>query len=277
MDYRYFAFNGFRVLQAKKALRALKALVKLQALVRGFLVRKQAAATLHSMQALIRAQALVRAEKTRPLLLKKMLDETKSKHASYFQRRRNSISLENPDSPKILQIDPCLLNSRSSRRASCSMMDSAFSPLPSPCSRRISTPDHEWCFPTVKCRYSATAHSTPRCMNSGGGIAPSTPAKTVCGGGEKEFRRILNPANGPNYMSNTRSFEAKVRSQSLPKQRGLTVGSRKRLPLSEVVVEQARASLGSAMSSKNALVGKLDRYLELSREMERDFYLQNLF
>uniref|UniRef100_A0A0E0FW18 DUF4005 domain-containing protein n=1 Tax=Oryza nivara TaxID=4536 RepID=A0A0E0FW18_ORYNI len=47
--------------RAKKVLRALKALVKLQALVRGFLVRRQAAAMLQSMQALIRAHATVRA------------------------------------------------------------------------------------------------------------------------------------------------------------------------------------------------------------------------
>lgn len=55
----YFCF------QARKALRALKGLVKIQALVRGYLVRKRAAATLHSMQALIRAQAAVRSQRAR--------------------------------------------------------------------------------------------------------------------------------------------------------------------------------------------------------------------
>lgn len=43
--------------QARRALRALRSLVKIQALVRGYLVRKQATMTLHRLQTLMRLQA----------------------------------------------------------------------------------------------------------------------------------------------------------------------------------------------------------------------------
>ncbi|GJZ80759.1 protein IQ-DOMAIN 14 [Tanacetum coccineum] len=51
------------LLEARRALRALKGLVKLQDLVKGFLVRKQVAATLYSMQVLLRAQLAVRSKR----------------------------------------------------------------------------------------------------------------------------------------------------------------------------------------------------------------------
>ncbi|KAI6685371.1 hypothetical protein NL676_031284 [Syzygium grande] len=56
------AFRGFL---ARRALSALKGLVRLQALVRGHAVRKQAAMTLRCMQALVRVQARVRARHVR--------------------------------------------------------------------------------------------------------------------------------------------------------------------------------------------------------------------
>ncbi|KAK8935366.1 hypothetical protein KSP39_PZI013122 [Platanthera zijinensis] len=197
----------FRGYLAKKALRALRALVKLQALVRGYLVRKQAAATFHSMQALIKAQATIRAQKCRAFL----------------------------SSPKIVQIDSCRPNSRSSRRATHSLIDHSDEIFPNSISS-----------------------------------APSTPVKSVCGMTEGDFRkRLINSIDCPNYMTSTRSFEAKVRSQSAPKQRPEDPGSSKRLPLSELVMEQSRASLSGVrmrkmeeeFSFKKAVLGRLDRCL----------------
>ncbi|XP_026448981.1 protein IQ-DOMAIN 14-like isoform X1 [Papaver somniferum] len=301
----------FRGYLARKALRALKGLVKLQALVRGYLVRKQADATLHSMQALIRAQLTVRSQKARQQLNQEQrpypefrprrsterYDDARSEHTASIHSRRLSASLEAAiinntfeETPKIVEIDTCRPKSRSRRTPNNSISEygeDPCNPAPRidsprlqacPIPARMSIPDcrnfHEfdWALAADECRFS-TAQSTPRFVNS---CAPATPAKSVC------TERLFRPySNFPNYMANTQSFKAKVRSYSAPKQRPDT-GSRKRLSLSEIA--ESRASLSGvrmqrscsqaqeAISFKNAVMGKLDRSTEFACDIEREYF-----
>lgn len=289
----------FRGYLARKALRALRGLVKIQALVRGYLVRRQATATLHSMQALVRAQASVRAWKTRRFInnheafasfqARKSLEKSDDARMEYpmaLHSRRLSASFENAintfdESPKIVEVDTgCRPKSRSRRGHNTWISDpsedspgkSLYSPFLSRIPARTLIPDgqyfpvREWAITGEESHFS-TAQSTPRFSSSCGcnAPAPSTPANSFCV--ENYF--------SPNYMANTQSFSAKLRSQSAPKQRP-EPGPKRRLSLHEMM--ESRNSLSGAkmqrscsqaqqtINFKNVVLGNLGRSSEFVRE-----------
>ncbi|PKA49374.1 Protein IQ-domain 31 [Apostasia shenzhenica] len=198
--------------QARKALGALKGLVKLQALVRGHLVRKQANATLRCMHALINAQERARTQRIR------MVEESQYRSQQQLSYRRSlhhprlRRSFENDrnedENVKIVEMDLGVSRSNSKCRNSYSMTTPEyktnlllqFSPAPSALTevspRVLSGHFEEFSFTTAQSSPHLSAMSMPTAMHN-------------------SFDYPLYP----NYMANTESSRAKVRSQSAPRQR----------------------------------------------------------
>ncbi|CAJ1955334.1 unnamed protein product [Sphenostylis stenocarpa] len=244
----------FRGYLARKALRALKGLVKIQALVRGYLVRKRVAATLHSVQAMIRAQAVALSVRARRSLDKENRFHPESPSRKYVQRfdetrnyqshkRRVSIYSKAPlnrfdESSKVVEVDTHMPHSRC-RSINTAMSEcgeelhyqAMSSSLPYPVQGRISLHESqhphefEWFFNLDEGNKFSTAHNTPRLPKC---MIPATPLKSVCG-----------DSNFPNYMANTHSSMAKLRSHSAPKQRPEL---RKRLSINEMMAARNSVS-----------------------------------
>ncbi|CAO1945937.1 unnamed protein product [Urochloa humidicola] len=236
----------FRGYLARRALRALRSLVKIQALVRGYLVRKQAAMTLHRLQTLIRLQADSIAVKNYRISVEReeriFAQGVRMKPPATPSHRRmlsDSTDSNYDRSPRIVEMDTCYLGSRSSRMTSRYNPDHSsdhhrLAPPAPPCSplpggklqqqpARLSfrrsghERDH---------RGSKTAHSTPRFVPSSQSH-DSSPAKSVehsLAGStpRRAAQRERDALVSPRYMAGTASSAARTRCHSAPRQRQTT-------------------------------------------------------
>ncbi|KAM0845127.1 hypothetical protein ACQ4PT_056595 [Festuca glaucescens] len=220
----------FRSYLARKALCALRGLVKLQALVRGHLVRRQASNTLRCMQALVAAQNRARTARLRlldeekPIRTPRMTPTGRSPHHPRL-RHHQEMAEENI---KIVEVDTTGVGvsdvhctPRTSRRSSCYATPLCRTPSKVELYQKIS--------PTPSALTDASGRSySGRYEDFSFGTARTSPYHYNYAS-DASCRQQPQPSVGttgadhpllfPSYMANTQSSRAKARSQSAPRQR----------------------------------------------------------
>ncbi|KAH7543228.1 hypothetical protein FEM48_Zijuj02G0162000 [Ziziphus jujuba var. spinosa] len=195
----------FRSYLARKALHALRGLVKLQASVRGHLVRKQTTDILKRMHALMAIQVRARVQriqlaaaeeaqyvvKTRSSFHKGFIPET---GVRALQRDRNKLDTNPNETRLVSKSSSGYLNHSQMERIDTTINNSGHLSI----SKRHQYEEHSF----------RTAENPTR--TSFIHQQPNFPNPTAC----NDHYSFL-----PNYMANTESSKAKYRSQSEPKQR----------------------------------------------------------
>ncbi|TVU01486.1 hypothetical protein EJB05_53063 [Eragrostis curvula] len=213
--------SAFRSYLARKALCALRGMVKLQAMVRGQLVRRQANTTLRRMQALVDAQRRARDERLRLLedddgrRLATATTATPrpptSSRRSPQHHQRSRMSLEvverfSEENVKILEVDDGGEAHGARRGGGC---------YTTPLSR---TPAKAELYQKVSPTPSALTDASPRTLSGRFDDASLASASEPCRR-RTPWRADHATPPFPSYMANTESSRAKARSQSAPRQR----------------------------------------------------------
>ncbi|KAL8064272.1 hypothetical protein ABFX02_01G079700 [Erythranthe guttata] len=247
--------SHFRGYLSRRALRALKALVKLQALVRGHLVRKQTAYTLRRLQALVRAQ--VRARAGRCLSSDSPHSSIKSSHfncngpptpekfehvirARSMKHEQHLITMLKRNgsnrTDKILEMDTENIPHATTKRRSL-FYSAQLTPGPTQHCRSFSTSKDSILSPssgevqslsTLKFQQeiednnnnnnSPTYYSASSSRGGSSKRGAFTPTKS-----EASRSCLSGYSDHPNYMAYTESSKAKARSISAPKQRPVQI------------------------------------------------------
>ncbi|GMP40863.1 hypothetical protein CsSME_00011153 [Camellia sinensis var. sinensis] len=228
----------FRSYLARRALFALRGLVKLQALVRGHLVRKQTTATLRCMHALIAIQVRARVQRIQtaehePQLHNKRPTTTQSQRllVQDNQRHRKAYTTS---TGTIREISETQAYPQAGSKSRSGHVDNQFSSKH--CSGRlsISKREHQLCpnpSELTDMNLSRNHNSQYGEYHSLTGSQNSSQFNSPMAKTNQQMRApFANPLPEndhypwalPNYMANTESSRAKVRSHSEPKQRPVT-------------------------------------------------------
>ncbi|XP_073030812.1 uncharacterized protein [Primulina eburnea] len=226
------AFNWSTYEQARRALRALRGLVKLQALVKGYLVRKQMNYVLRSMHAVMMIQVRARIQRVQKTDQPRKISyrQTSASDAQIAQQTRSTSLQENRVDHGTREVLTRRISERMDHRQTQRVEDYGCS--------RLSVSQREYKLnpsPTL----SALSFTNSSSLSFDGRqetMAPTNSKHFSIWHENKPFIPNLRDCPDhvtsdssfqPNYMSNTKSSKAKARSHSEPKQRPLPVNDQK--------------------------------------------------